>query len=88
MLASCALPKDTVSSIQFDSLSCDEVLVLQSELRARYHRDPRPKGGQRPLGALAIFRGVTTIGQREEIEAYAQIDALQLSYERRKCGKV
>ncbi|QPC89174.1 hypothetical protein [Mesorhizobium sp. INR15] len=78
-----------VSSLQFDAVPCDQLLVLRNDLAQRYNlaQDVKPTFSNPAMGFGPFTPDMRSKSQREVDDATGQIDAMNRSIGRRQCGQ-
>lgn len=77
------------SSLQFDTVPCDQLLAQRNELAQRYHLSPdaKPAFSNVPMGVGPFTPDARSKNQRDVEQATGRIDAMNRSIGRRQCGK-
>ncbi|MCV3205907.1 hypothetical protein OHD62_04845 [Mesorhizobium sp. YC-39] len=77
------------SSLQFDSVPCDQLLVQRNALAQQYRlpQDAKPSFSNSGVGFGPFTPDVRSKTQRDAEQASGRIDAMNRSITRRECGK-
>ncbi|RUU27853.1 hypothetical protein EOD08_21755 [Mesorhizobium sp. M6A.T.Ca.TU.002.02.2.1] len=77
------------SSLQYDSVPCDQLLAQRNELAQRYRlsQDAKPSFSDPGVGLGPFTPDVRSKTQRDVEQASGRIDAMNRSIARRECGE-
>jgi hypothetical protein len=81
--------EDVQSSLQYDSVPCDQLLAQRNGLAQQYHlsTDAKPSFSNPAMGFGPFTPDMRSKAKRDTDQATGQIDAMNRSIERRDCGK-
>lgn len=81
--------QDVQSSLQYDSVPCDQLLAQRNRLAQQYHlsTDAKPSFSNPAMGFGPFTPDMRSKGKRDTDLASGKIDAMNRSLERRDCGK-
>ena len=81
--------QDVQSSLQYDSVPCDQLVAERNGLAAQYHLSTtaKPSFSNPAMGFGPFTPDVRSKRQRDADQAIGKIDAMNRSIERRDCGK-
>ena len=77
------------SSLQYDTIPCDQLLAQRNGLAQQYHLpvDIKPTFSNPAMGFGPFTPDIRSKSQRDTDKATGEIDAMNRSIDRRDCGK-